>query len=178
MNSDAKIGFTTLPNGSQLNYINHRKRGSQRAATHHREDDMTKMMLRTTLLAGFCAMMMDGAAAQSVTGNWSTGKARVRIADCGGALCANVVSLNEPNDEEGKPKVDKNNANTALRARRIVGISILSGMKPDGANEWSGSIYNPEDGKTYSATMTLQGSSLKVQGCALKVICKTQMWSR
>ena len=139
---------------------------------------MTKMMLRTTLLAGFCAMMMDGAAAQSVTGNWSTGKARVRIADCGGALCANVVSLNEPNDEEGKPKVDKNNANTALRARRIVGISILSGMKPDGANEWSGSIYNPEDGKTYSATMTLPGSSPQVQGCALKVLCPTQMWSR
>lgn len=119
------------------------------------------------------------AQAQAVTGAWSTGKARVRIADCGGALCANVTALNEPNDETGKPKTDKNNANASLRARRIVGISILSGMRAAGDNTWKGSIYNPEDGKTYAASMSLQGSSLRVQGCALGgLICKTQVWSR
>lgn len=141
---------------------------------------MTKTKLRLALAIGFAGMMgISGAMAQSVTGAWSTGKARVRIADCGGALCANVTALNEPNDENGKPKVDKNNASEALRSRRIVGISILSGMRPNGDNSWKGSIYNPEDGKTYSASMTLQGASLKVQGCALGgLICKTQMWSR
>jgi len=60
----------------------------------------------------------------------------------------------------------------------VVGISILSGMKPTGDGSWKGNIYNPEDGKTYSASMMLQGASLKVQGCALAIICKTQMWSR
>ena len=141
---------------------------------------MSNMKLRLACIIGFAGFMgVSGAMAQAVTGAWSTGKARVRIADCGGALCANVTALNEPNDETGKPKVDKNNANAGLRNRRIVGISILSGMKPAGDNSWKGSIYNPEDGKTYSATMSLQGSSLKVQGCALGgLICKTQMWSR
>lgn len=140
---------------------------------------MTKRILGAALIAGASLMMIDSAAAQSPTGNWSTGKARVRIADCGGALCATITALNEPNDEEGKPKVDKNNANAALRSRKIVGISILSGMKAAGENSWKGSIYNPEDGKTYSANMSVAGSTLKVQGCALGgLICKSQTWSR
>jgi len=140
---------------------------------------MRNALIRGSLLGMGLLLLALPASAQSVTGNWSTGKARVRIADCGGALCANVTALNEPNDEEGKPKTDKNNANASLRGRRIVGISILSGMRPAGDNVWKGSIYNPEDGKTYSASMSLQGNSLKVQGCALGgLICKTQTWGR
>lgn len=141
---------------------------------------MTSTVRLLGMGVGLAAMLVavEGQA-QQVTGAWSTGKARVRIADCGGALCANVTALNEPNDENGQPKTDKNNANASLRSRRIVGISILSGMKPAGDNVWKGSIYNPEDGKTYSASMTLAGNALKVQGCALGgLICKTQNWSR
>jgi uncharacterized protein (DUF2147 family) len=139
---------------------------------------MIRTTIRLALAAGVIGLIAPAASAQEVTGSWSTGKARVRIADCGSGLCANVVSLSEPNDEDGKPKVDKNNADASKRSRRIVGISILSGMKPAGDNVWKGNIYNPEDGKTYSASMTLQGSSLRVQGCALGIICKTQVWSR
>jgi uncharacterized protein (DUF2147 family) len=139
---------------------------------------MATLTVRVALALGLCAASGNLAVAQEVTGAWSTGKARVRIADCGGALCATVTALNEPNDDEGKPKVDKNNSDASKRSRKIVGISILSGMKPSGDNSWKGNIYNPEDGKTYSASMTLQGSSLKVQGCALGIICKTQIWSR
>jgi len=139
-------------------------------------------IVRFATIAGFgLALTATGAVAQEVAGMWtaSGGKARVRIADCGGALCANVVSLTEPNDAEGKPKVDKNNADASKRSRRIVGIALLSGMKPNGDKTWKGSIYNPEDGKTYTAHMTLEGSSLKVQGCALGgLICKTQVWTR
>lgn len=141
-------------------------------------------MRKTSFVAALglgMAFAASGASAQDVSGMWtaSGGKARVRIADCGGGLCANVVSLTEPNDTDGKPKVDKNNADAGKRARKIVGIALLSGMKPNGDKAWKGSIYNPEDGKTYTAHMTLEGSSLKVQGCALGgLICKTQVWTR
>ncbi len=117
--------------------------------------------------------------AQDATGAWKTGKANVRIADCGGALCANVVSLNEPNDPDtGKAKLDKHNSDASKKARPIVGISLLSGMKAAEAGVWKGSVYNPEDGKTYAASMTLKGSSLTVEGCAMRVFCKTQVWNR
>ncbi len=53
-------------------------------------------------------------------------------------------------------------------------------MKPDGANKWSGQVYNPEDGKTYSGSITLQdASTIKLQGCLLGgMICKTSTWTR
>ena len=41
-----------------------------------------------------------------------------------------------------------------------VGQRIFYDMKPAGAGKWSGSAFNPEDGKTYSGTMTLAGDTL------------------
>jgi uncharacterized protein (DUF2147 family) len=123
---------------------------------------------------------LSGFAADPI-GIWLTdeGKATVRVADCGGALCASIVSLKEPNDPQtGRPKVDAYNADPGKRNRPIIGIQILMGLRPKGANTWAGQIYNPEDGKTYDATVTLEGANLlKVQGCVL-FICETRTWTR
>lgn len=137
----------------------------------------------TTLAAALLGASLMPAFAADPTGTWLTeeGKATVRVADCGGALCGKIVSLKEPNDpQSGKPKIDKNNADAGKRSRAIIGVQILIGLKPDGANKWSGQIYNPEDGKTYAATVTLpNASTIKVQGCLLGgVICKTNTWTR
>jgi uncharacterized protein (DUF2147 family) len=51
-------------------------------------------------------------------------------------------------------------------------------MKPDGADKWSGQVYNAEDGKTYSGNLTLaNANTIKLQGCVM-VICKTKTWTR
>src|SRR5205085_10965621 len=45
-------------------------------------------------------------------GIWQTegGKAQVRLADCGGALCGTIIGLSEPNNPAtGRPKTDENN---------------------------------------------------------------------
>lgn len=136
-------------------------------------------MTRTVLLASLLLAMASAApAVADPAGVWTTPKARVKISDCGAGLCATVISLKEPNDANGEPKVDKNNPEKSKQTRPIVGISILSGMKPSG-DQWLGQIYNPEDGRTYKAYMTEQGTDLKVQGCALGgLACKTQIWKR
>jgi uncharacterized protein (DUF2147 family) len=114
-------------------------------------------------------------------GTWLTeeGKATVRVADCGGALCASIVSLKEPNDpKSGGPKTDSNNVDASKRNRPIVGLQILMTLRPQGANKWTGQVYNPEDGKTYDATVVLENANvLKVQGCVL-FLCETQTWTR
>jgi uncharacterized protein (DUF2147 family) len=117
------------------------------------------------------------------TGNWLTeeGKATVRVTDCGGALCGTIIALKEPNDPAtGKPKVDKNNIDASKRGRPIIGVQLVTGLKSAGPNKWSGQIYNPEDGKTYNANVTLQNTNtITVQGCILGgVICKTNTWTR
>lgn len=116
-------------------------------------------------------------------GNWltQTGTSRVRVADCGGALCGTIVWLKEPTDPEtGKPKTDKNNADAAKKSRPLIGVQIVLGMKPAGADKWTGQVYNAEDGKTYSGNLTYSGGdSLQLQGCALGgLVCKSQTWTK
>jgi uncharacterized protein (DUF2147 family) len=116
-------------------------------------------------------------------GTWLTegGKSRIRIADCGGALCGTIVWLREPNDPEtGKPKTDKNNADAGKRSRPLIGVPIVLSMKPNGPSKWSGQVYNAEDGKTYSGNLTEQGpNSVRLEGCALGgLVCKGQNWTR
>ena len=123
------------------------------------------------------------AVAADPSGTWltQTGTSRIKVADCGGALCGTIVWLKEPNDPDtGKPKTDKNNSDAAKRSRPLLGVQIVLGMKPNGADKWAGQVYNAEDGKTYSGNLTYPGgSSLQLQGCALGgLVCKGQTWTR
>ena len=125
----------------------------------------------------------EGALAADPTGVWltQTGTSRIRVADCGGALCGTIIWLKEPNDPDtGKPKTDKNNSDAAKRSRPLLGVQIVLGMKPAGADKWTGQVYNAEDGKTYSGNLTFSGgNSLQLQGCALGgLVCKGQTWTK
>jgi len=130
------------------------------------------------------AVVVQPAIAADPIGTWLTegGRSRVRVADCGGALCGTLVWLKEPNDPDtGKPKIDKNNLDAGKRGRPLIGLNIMLEMKPSGSpDRWSGQVYNPEDGKTYSGSLTVLGpASVRLEGCALGgLICKGQTWSR
>jgi len=103
------------------------------------------------------------ALAQDVAGTWlrDTGASRVRFAKCGEAMCGTLAWVK---DTSGPAKV---------------GQRIFYDMKPSGAGKWSGSAFNPEDGKTYSGTMTLAGDSLTTAGCVMGgLICRSVKWSR
>jgi uncharacterized protein (DUF2147 family) len=130
-----------------------------------------------------CVAAATPASAGDPRGNWMTenGKAKVAIVNCGGALCGNIVALTEPNDPAtGKPKTDNNNPDAAKRTRPMLGVQIVIDMKPDSSDKWKGQVYNAEDGKTYSGSITLvNASTLTLQGCALGgLICKNQTWTR
>src|SRR4051812_4105226 len=135
------------------------------------------------LFALFALAGSQGALAAEPNGTWltQTGTSRIRVADCGGALCGTIIWLKEPNDPEtGKPKTDKNNSDAAKRSRPLLGVQIVLGMKPAGAGKWNGQVYNAEDGKTYSGNLTYPGGdSLQLQGCALGgLVCKSQTWTK
>jgi len=123
------------------------------------------------------------AIAASPVGVWNTGKANVRISDCGGKLCGQILSLHDPKNPDGTDKVDANNPDPANRKRTVVGLHILTGFvkDPDEANYWTGGrIYNPEDGKTYKCTLTVRkDGTLRVRGyVGIPALGKTQIWTR
>ena len=130
---------------------------------------MTSLVCASPVLAG------------EATGTWTTegGKSRVRISACGQNICGSIVWLQEPNTDKGTPKLDGNNPEPSKRSRPLLGLQIILPMQADGPDRWSGSIYNPEDGKTYSASFTLAGErEASLKGCVAMILCKSQTWTR
>jgi uncharacterized protein (DUF2147 family) len=141
------------------------------------------LTLRFALCAVAALAVASPALAADPHGVWLTepGTSRIRIADCGGALCGTIVWLKDPNDAETqKPRLDKFNADASKRSRPLMGVTIVIGMKPAGTDKWSGQVYNAEDGKTYTGSVIMQGANaLKLEGCALAgLLCKSQTWTR
>ena len=66
-----------------------------------------------------------------------------------------------------------------MRDWPLIGTQILSGFRRKSTGELGGgTIYNPEDGRSYDATMRLEGSdTLVVEGCVL-FICRKQVWRK
>src|SRR5690242_10975806 len=112
-------------------------------------------------------------ASDSATGTWrmSNGKVTVRVMPCGAGLCGRVVALKKPHDGKGRPRLDKENPNPSLRQRPVIGLTILSNMRASGQGKWAGTIYNPDDGNTYSSSMQLLGpSTMEVDGCVAGIL--------
>lgn len=131
------------------------------------------------VLPPMLGLLASGALAGDPAGLWLTddGEAKIRVSRCGANLCGNIAWLKDPNDNKGTPMLDEKNADARKRSRPLIGVPIVLAMKPDGADKWSGKIYNAEDGKTYNASITLAGSTLKVRGC-VTVFCQTRTWTR
>jgi uncharacterized protein (DUF2147 family) len=138
---------------------------------------MNKLVLS---LVAFMTCLAGTASAQiSPAGDWLTAGASavVRIAPCTAserALCGRITWLWDPSTT-----TDKQNSDPALRSRPLIGMEMLTGLRPAASGEWSGGhIYNPEDGNTYGASFRIRdATTLDVRGCVL-FICRSQVWRR
>jgi uncharacterized protein (DUF2147 family) len=53
-------------------------------------------------------------------------------------------------DSVGRLARDDKNPDPVLRQRPLCGLTVLQGLHPAGLDHWNrGSLYNPNDGKTY-----------------------------
>ena len=144
-------------------------------------------LVRTTAIVAASAfalalMAVGPARAADPLGTWLTGdkKGKVKIVNCGAAICGNLVWLAEPDGPDGKPRTDENNSNASLRSRPLLGIPIVLSMTSAGGDKWEGKVYNSRDGGTYSGSFTMTGpNSANLRGCvAGGLICKTEAWTR
>lgn len=106
------------------------------------------------------------AQAQDIHDDWATRGLRgvVRLAPCTpneATLCGRLIWAWDP---------------TELRPE-AVGSLILRDFVREGATWRGGSVLNPEDGRTYTGTIRLEGDMLRLRGCA-GPFCQTQAWRR
>jgi clan AA aspartic protease (TIGR02281 family) len=130
------------------------------------------------------SVMIAPALAADPFGDWLTGDntGKVRVVNCGGALCGKFVWLQYPIDPQtNQPKTDKNNVEISARGRPLLGVSILLSMNPsDTADKWVGQVYNAEDGNTYLGSFTMKGANTaQLKACGMGgLFCKAQTWTR
>ena len=115
----------------------------------------------------------------SVVGTWRAPSKNgvIVIEACGASLCGRLV---ESDLIRSNPDLrDVKNKEAAKRTRKLKDLQILGGFKRSGETWTDGTIYNPEDGGTYKATITPAGpNALKLKGCIAWPLCKTQNWTR
>jgi uncharacterized protein (DUF2147 family) len=139
-------------------------------------------MVRKVILAAVgaaCLAAGAGAAEQAGPyGQWRTPErgGLIEVSQCDGGLCGKILGGSGGGSAEERQ--DRNNKDPALRGRPLIGMYIFRGLKPAGGN-WKGSIYNPNDGGTYAATVSLRSANvLEVKGCLVWPLCKTQVWAK
>jgi uncharacterized protein (DUF2147 family) len=112
-------------------------------------------MIRKIAIAGAIAGILTvPAMADPIEGNWRTQSGETAaIAKCGGGFCITLK--------------------TGAHAGKRIGQ-----MSANGSNKYKGSITDPADDKTYSGSATLNGASMKMTGCALRIFCKSQTWNK
>ena len=123
-----------------------------------------KLLLATLVL---CATASTASAQQgTVMGTWlsESGVAQIRIGPCPDAA------------------TDYRNENPALRTRKVIGMPLIWGFKQAAQPNTfeDGKVYNGEDGKTYSANISLQSDGkLRLRGfVGTPMFGKTQLWTR
>lgn len=145
------------------------------------------------LLSLGLALPLFAGEADAILGLWQTdpkaegGPAHVEITRDGDTYSGRIVWLSEPEypEEEGpewagKPKVDRENPDQALKTRPILGLEMVGGFHYEGKQKWSGgTIYDPNNGKTYRCWMKLKGDRLKVRGyIGFSLLGRTTVWTR
>ena len=126
----------------------------------------------------------------AVVGLWEVedGSGRIEIHRCGEQYCGRIAWLKEPlypaddpGGMGGKPLVDRDNPDTALRGRPQLGLRMMEGYTFRGDNRWDGgTIYNTENGKRYKSTLAmLAPDRLKLRAyIGISLIGGSTVWTR
>lgn len=145
---------------------------------------------RLTMLAVTLAMAtpVAQALAQDSTGSpvglWRTiddatkqPKALIRIAEQGGALVGRIEKVLVPDQADAVCE----KCSDERKGKPVQGMTILSGLKPEGSEWGGGEILDPNNGKVYKARIKLAdaGRKLEMRGyIGVPAVGRTQTWLR
>ncbi len=109
--------------------------------------------------------------------------AHVDIYKEGDVYFGKIIWLDEPNEENGEPKLDDENEDESLRTRPVMGLLLLRDFVFD-EDEWEdGRVYDPKNGKDYKCYMEFPDEddkdNLKVRGyIGFSLLGRTTYWTR
>ncbi|MBX9458231.1 MAG: DUF2147 domain-containing protein [Rhizobium sp.] len=119
----------------------------------------TSLLIASVLALGGATM----AQAADLNGNWarSDGKARVKIAKCGGDICATNTWI-----KPGTPS-------------EKTGDVLVMKIEKVAENQYSGSAFDPQRDRSYNIKLDVAENKMTTTGCILGgLLCKGVGWTR
>jgi uncharacterized protein (DUF2147 family) len=121
--------------------------------------------------------------ADDIVGIWLTQKkdGKVEIFKQGDKYYGKITWLSEPTEKDGKPKVDNENPDATKRNQPIMGLIVVKHLQWKGEGNWEdGKVYDPDNGKTYSASAKMKNKNLlEFTGfIGFSFIGRTEVWTR
>jgi uncharacterized protein (DUF2147 family) len=117
-------------------------------------------------------------------GNWLTEKKDgiVSIYRCGGeTLCGKIAWFRIPPNDPNPQGLDLHNPDPSRRNQPVCGLQFMSGFKLADPGSWEdGSVYDPDSGNTYHATMKLRpDGTLDLHGyIGISLLGRSEVWTR
>lgn len=118
-----------------------------------------------------------------ILGNWYTAENKTVIhiyKNKSDFYFGKITWLKNPKDEQGKDKLDKENPDAKLKSTPLLGLLLLKSFKFEDDKWVNGTIYDPENGKTYKCIITMKDkNTLNVRGyIGISAIGRTTTWVR
>lgn len=143
-----------------------------------------KSTLKTLVLSSLFALSTSvfAQATDSPVGLWKTiddetkqTKSLVRISEAGGAFVGKIEKLTTPGRENAVCGACEGD----LKDKPVTGMTIINGMKKSDDGYEGGTIFDPNNGKTYKSKMKLidGGKKLEVRGY-IGPFSRAQVWVR
>jgi uncharacterized protein (DUF2147 family) len=108
--------------------------------------------------------------------------AHIRIGVFHGARVGRIVFVRDSLDTSGHLRRDRKNPDPALREHVMHDLVIVSALEPTSrdSTHWKGKVYDPRNGKTYSAKLSLDGANkLNLRGyVGVSLLGRTAHWTR
>lgn len=107
--------------------------------------------IRLFLASAIVAVSVPASAFEPIEGLWRTeAGTNALVEKCGGSYCFTLC--------------------TGPYAGMLIGRVTGSG------NNYTGTLTDPADNRTYAGFATVKGSLVELQGCAFMIFCQTQLW--
>lgn len=125
------------------------------------------MKIGTQAASGFMALSLLAGPVLADTaepmGNWARGDgvAKVKVAPCGGNICATNTWIKQGSGSEK------------------AGDVLVMTLKPESSGTYKGTAFDPQRNMNFRMTLNVKGDSMTTRGCVLGgIICKSVSWSR
>ena len=135
---------------------------------------MDKRALAASFTAAWVALfaLQPAVAATPIDGTWINprGSVVVTTGECHAKLCGWISWAST------EAQADAADAGVA----KLIGTELLQDYHASGRGRWTGRVFVPDMGKTFSSTLEqIDANRLKISGCLVgSWFCKSQIWVR